>query len=188
MRVPKTIDEVFDLYSRRGCAHYGEDVTQIAHALQCAALAQRDGASDELVCAALLHDIGHLVVVHTHGTDGVGSVDDDHEAVGGRVLSALFAPKVAAPVAMHVLAKRWRCTVDPAYAASLSAASRTSLRLQGGPLGELACRRFEAHPGFDDAVRLRRWDDAAKDPDLSVGVMADYHDLLTGLAREAAIA
>jgi predicted HD phosphohydrolase len=44
-------------------------VTQEEHALQTAALAERAGASDMLVTASLLHDVGHLrgeLVPRTH--------------------------------------------------------------------------------------------------------------------------
>ena len=39
----RTIDDVIDLYLRVGAAHYGEDVSQTEHALQCAALARSQG-------------------------------------------------------------------------------------------------------------------------------------------------
>ena len=189
MNAPTTVDELLDLFERLGGDYYGEDVSQLDHALQCAALARRDGADDELVCAALLHDIGHLVVDRGSEAGWRDDVDDDHhEAVGARILAALFGPSVAAPVALHVTAKRWRCTVDPAYRASLSATSRATLVAQGGPLDEAACKRFEAHPASAHAVALRGWDDEGKDPDVSPGRLSDYEPLLRALAARAATA
>ena len=41
--------------------HYDEDLSQLDHALQTAALAVAADASDALVAAALLHDVGHLL-------------------------------------------------------------------------------------------------------------------------------
>ena len=177
---PASVDELLELYERRGGERYGEDVTQAAHALQCAEHARRDAASDAMVAAALLHDVGHLLV------DTAVEGDDRHEAEGARALAALLGPEVAAPVALHVTAKRWRCAVEPGYLASLSAASVASLELQGGPLLDPAARsRFERHPSFDGAVALRGWDDAAKDPGAAVGALADHQALLHRLATAA---
>jgi gamma-butyrobetaine dioxygenase len=159
------VDEVLELFAQRGHEHHGEVVDQRRHALQCATLAQRSGAGDALVAAALLHDIGHLLAEADHGERADLAVDDDHhEAVGARWTSPRFGPAVSRPIALHVLAKRYRCTVDPGYLDSLSPASALTLRAQGGVLDADAVARFEADPGFEDACRLRDWDEAAKDP------------------------
>jgi predicted HD phosphohydrolase len=183
---PRSVAELLELYERRGDERYGEGVTQRAHALQCAALAMSDGAPDALVAAALLHDVGHLLA----GERPPGwrdDVDDDrHEALGARALALLFGRAVAAPVALHVTAKRWRCAVDPAHLASLSDTSRATLLAQGGPLDGPACERFASHRSFRDAVRLREWDDSAKDPSAAVGTMLDHEPLLAGLVSRAA--
>ena len=42
---------------------------------------------------------------------------------------------------------------------------------------------FEAEPYAADAVRLRRWDDAAKDPDLSVPAFDHHRQRVALLAR-----
>ncbi len=39
--------------------YYGESISQLAHALQAAQSARDADADDELILAALLHDIGH---------------------------------------------------------------------------------------------------------------------------------
>ena len=83
MTRPTDVEEIIALYEDRGREHYGEDVSQLDHALQCAALAQADGASDALVAAALLHDIGHLVVdVQADEAYRMGVDDDVHVCVG----------------------------------------------------------------------------------------------------------
>ncbi len=168
------VDDVLGLLAGRGDEFHGEVVDQRSHALQCAALARASGAEDTLVVAALLHDIGHLVSEIDHGRRVDLSVDDDHhEAVGARWTAARFGPGAARPIALHVLAKRYRCTVDPDYVAALSPASVLTLRAQGGLLDQDAVTRFEALPGFEDACRLREWDEAAKDPTaISSGVEA----------------
>jgi phosphonate degradation associated HDIG domain protein len=183
MLAPSTVDELFDLYERRGDDTYGESLTQMQHALQCAALALRDEASDALVIAALFHDVGHLVADQQNNPDfKLNEDDDDHEALGARILAPLFGPSVALPVSLHVTAKRWRCMKDPTYLEELSAASRATLVAQGGLLNPAACERFENHPGFHDAVTLRTWDDRAKVDGLDVGVLDDYTELVNSLA------
>jgi [1-hydroxy-2-(trimethylamino)ethyl]phosphonate dioxygenase len=180
--VPTSVEELLELYELHGALRYGEDVTQSQHALQCAALARRDVAIDELVAAALLHDVGHLVA-GAHGPRWRDDVDDDHhEALGAKVLAVIFGTRVAAPVALHVTAKRWRCTVEPGYHDGLSSTSKATLVAQGGLLDEAGRTRFEAHPAFHDAVRLRAWDDGAKDPFAEPGTMHDYEHLLARLA------
>jgi gamma-butyrobetaine dioxygenase len=134
------------------------------------------------VASALLHDIGHLLVADTAVDRSRPAEDDDHhEAVGARLLASVFGPEVALPVALHVQAKRWRCTVEPAYHAELSAQSTLTLQAQGGLLDDGERRRFEAHPGFTDAVALRRWDDEAKEVGAVTPGLSSYRGLLESL-------
>jgi len=180
---PSTAEEVLALYEQRGHRYYGEAVTQVDHALQCAALARRDGARDELIVAALLHDVGHLVVdVQSDRYDELSEIDDEHEALGARILAPIFGPGVAQPVALHVTAKRWRCAREPEYYDRLSSASQATLRAQGGILSETECERFEEHPGFREALWLRAWDDTGKIAGLETGTIADWVDLVRSVA------
>jgi [1-hydroxy-2-(trimethylamino)ethyl]phosphonate dioxygenase len=154
--------EAVRLFTERGGSQYGgEPVTQLEHALQTAYFAEREGATPELIAAALLHDVGHLLHALPDDAPDRG-VDDAHEALAAAWLAQRFPPAVAAPVAMHVAAKRYLCAVDPEYMAKLSAPSVHSLQLQGGPMSAGEIEWFESRPYFADAVRLRRWDDAAK--------------------------
>jgi phosphonate degradation associated HDIG domain protein len=155
------------LFADRGAAEYhGEAVTQTEHALQSARLAEQAGATPELIVAALLHDVGHLL--HGHGEDAAAhGLDDRHEELGFRFLAKHFGPAVCEPVRLHVPAKRYLCATDPAYRSSLSPASQTSLKLQGGPMSADEAKAFEANPHFAAACELRRWDDAAKVPGLA---------------------
>ncbi len=45
----------------------GYKVTRLGHSLQTAARAERDGADEEMVVAALLHDIGDQLAPYNHG-------------------------------------------------------------------------------------------------------------------------
>lgn len=158
------IDLIMRLFTERGDMEYGEDVTERMHALQCGALAERDGASDALVAASFLHDIGHLL--HDLGEDiAARGIDAKHEDVGDAWLRRYFPDSVTEPVRLHVESKRYLAR-DPAYRASLSEASERSLMLQGGPMDEREASVYEQGAHFDAAVRLRRYDDTGKDPGL----------------------
>jgi phosphonate degradation associated HDIG domain protein len=181
----RSVVDVLDLFERHARQRYDEQVTQLDHALQTAALARTDGASDALVAAALLHDVGHLLALRD-GTaaDGQTTVDLEHEARGARWLARVFPPSVTGPIALHVAAKRYRCAVDPAYHAALSPGSQASLERQGGPMTAAEVARFEANPAHVDAVRLRGWDDGGKRTDgVTVPTLADHVPLLERLAR-----
>jgi phosphonate degradation associated HDIG domain protein len=184
VNTPTTTTQLLALYAERGDEPYGEAITQTEHALQCAALARAEGASDAMIAAALFHDVGHLVVgVQNEADFKMDEDDDDHEAIGARVLAPLFGPSVAGPVALHVTAKRWRCSTDPGYYDRLSEASKMTLKAQGGLLSDEECLRFEEHPGFPDALALRTWDDEGKIEDLDVGTLDDYVGLVNSLAE-----
>jgi [1-hydroxy-2-(trimethylamino)ethyl]phosphonate dioxygenase len=153
--------EIRSAFARRGNEGYGEGVSQLEHAIQCAAFAERDGASPALVAAAYLHDIGHLL--HDLPQDIADSgVDTQHESTGSAWLSQYFGPELTEPVRMHVAAKRYLAATEPGYYDLLSDASKLSLKLQGGPMSPAQVKVFEAEPFFADAVRLRRWDEEGK--------------------------
>ena len=139
----------------------GEPVSQLEHALQCAALAERHGAEPALVVAALLHDIGHLVDADAESAAERGT-DRHHELCGGRWLSGLLDDDVVEPVRLHVAAKRWLTATDPDYFSGLSPASVRSLELQGGPFSADEAADFIGQQHARAAVSLRRWDDDAK--------------------------
>ena len=165
------LDEIRAAFGRRGGDTYGEGVSQLEHALQCAAYAERDGATPALIAATLLHDIGHLI--HNLPQDIADQgVDTQHESLGSAFLSQHFGTEVTEPVRLHVAAKRYLATTEQGYYDLLSAASIQSLKLQGGLMSPAETARFAAEPHAQDAIKLRRWDDegktvGAKTPDLT---------------------
>ncbi len=166
-----------------GDIYVGEAVTQLEHALQAAALADSAGASDELVIAALLHDIGHLL--HGLGEDiAIAGVDARHEIASQGFLSTFFGPEVSEPARLHVAAKRYLCATEEGYHAGLSSASRLSLELQGGVMSPEEAIRFAESPHGETAARLRRWDDQAKVVGLSVPGLDSYADRIRALADQ----
>ncbi len=178
-----SVSDLIGLYATHGDRTYGEEVTLLVHSLQTAGLAREHGAPDALVAAALLHDVGHLLASDEEVDRSRPDEDDEHhEARGGRVVAEILGPRVALPVTLHVLAKRWRCTVEPDYRSGLSAQSALTLEAQGGPLNAKACRRFEDHPGFTQAVALRAWDDSAKRVGTEAPSLESYRTLLESLA------
>ena len=170
--------EVLKLFDQRGGSLYGgEAVTQLQHALQAAHFAEQDGAAPALICAALLHDVGHLL--HSLPDDAPDQgVDDRHEELAARWLAKRFPASVSEPVRMHVAAKRYLTAVEPEYAALLSAPSQLSLKLQGGPMSDDEVSKFESSPHYWPAVQLRRWDDAAKDPSMATADLAHFANYL----------
>ena len=168
--------DILPLFETTGGDPYGERITQTAHALQAAALAEADGAAPTLVAAALLHDVGHLLAKQT-------ADDDHHQDIGAGLILKLFGPEIAEPVRLHVAAKRYLCATEPGYFATLSPASVASLALQGGPFTGDVAAAFTAHAHARDALRLRRWDDLAKVPDAPTKKLGDYAALLARLRR-----
>ena len=169
-----SLDDIQTLFETRGHAQYsGEPVTQLQHALQSAALAEAEGADDELVTAALLHDLGHLV--HDLGeTPTLQGVDDLHQFLAIPFLRGLFSARVLGAVQGHVDAKRYLCATRPGYLAALSADSQRSLVLQGGVFDAAQADAFIAQAGAEEAVRLRLWDDAAKSATMATPPLAHY--------------
>jgi len=162
------IDDLRRVLNDVGTERYGmEAVSQLQHALQCAQQAENHGASDALITAALLHDIGHLVDNRHEGAAEAG-IDRKHEQIGSAYLSRLFSAAVTEPVRMHVAAKQYLCATEEGYFETLSPASVRSLELQGGVEG-ISPDTFIAQPYALDAVNLRKWDDAAKVPDARTG-------------------
>jgi len=176
------INEIFDMFARFGSGRYGEDLSLENHMLQTAASAELLGAPEHVVVAALLHDIGYFL-----RADSKTSIEEgrniEHEALGAAWLVKWFPEEVAAPVALHVRAKRYLCAVEPGYFACLSNASRLSLATQGGIMSEAEAAVFVREPGFVDAVMLRRCDDAGKDAFIQPRSLEAYRGLLVGALR-----
>jgi phosphonate degradation associated HDIG domain protein len=175
------VDQILQTYASRGSDHYGEDVSQREHAEQCAHHARADGASDELIVAALLHDIGHLL--HKFGEDAADrGIDTRHERIGSGFLARALPKGVTEPIALHVRAKRYLATINPAYLESLSAASLQSFNLQGGLMSADEIEAFLAEPYHFDAMKLRAYDELGKVVGLEIAGLAGYAPLIRDLA------
>ena len=178
------IERIAELFAGEGVRSYlDEEVSIAVHMLQAGALAERAGAADALVAAALLHDVGHFEAVGRRVTDTqrLEPIDRKHQDSGAEWLAQWFPAAVTEPVRLHVLAKRYLCAVEPEYLAKLSPASVHTLSLQGGPLTEAEAREFERRPHAQAAVSVRRWDDRAKDPAVATPTFEHFRQLLTDL-------
>ena len=162
---------------------YDEVVTELQHAEQCAAMAAEQGAPPHLVAAALLHDVGHLVVLDNVPLGEELERDAHHERAGATHLRRWFGPEVTEPVRLHVAAKRYLCAADADYLAHLTPSSERSLRVQGGVMSPTEVAAFEAEPWFEGATSVRRWDDDAKVAELDVPAFATSRALLASLSH-----
>ncbi|MGZ8274069.1 MAG: phosphonate degradation HD-domain oxygenase [Burkholderiaceae bacterium] len=175
-----TLTDIEALFAAKGDRMYaGEPVTHLQHALQSGHLAEQEGAGNELVVAAFLHDLGHLI--NDQGeTPTLRGIDDRHECVALPFLRDLFGVEVLQPIRLHVDAKRYLCarghgTVTGAeYWAALSIDSRRSLELQGGIFGETEADGFRAQPFAEEGMRVRLWDDRAKLPGAKTPPLSHY--------------
>ncbi|CAI7646295.1 unnamed protein product [Penicillium manginii] len=177
--------------------YIGESISQLEHCLQAAHQAKLSGACDELVIAALFHDIGQIIPLEStkearmnlrESDENVGRVG--HEAIGAAYLRNLgFSETVCRLVNSHVAAKRYLTAVNRKYYDSLSSASQKSLAFQGGPFQGAELRHFEQDPLRDEMVSLRLWDDGAKlvDVESTTPRARSYMEIITAhLAQTAA--
>lgn len=177
------VDCIFDLFARRGAEEYmGEPVSMAQHMEQSAACAVADGAPDDIVIAALLHDIGHFV-----GDFPIDSlengIDNRHEEAGASFLEKFYPASITEPIRLHVAAKKYLCAVDEDYLGRLSAASIQSLQVQGGPMNRAEIETFESNPHHQDAVKTRLYDDDGKVAGLDIKPIESYRKKLESLLR-----
>ena len=179
------IDRLAEIYERRGAeAYLGEDVTMAEHMLQCAALAESEGAPDALVAAALLHDVGYFTGEFEFSLED--TEDSHHDAVGAAFLDGYFPPVISETVRLHVAAKRYLCAVREDYYGMLSETSRHTLALQGGPMDAAEIAQFRSLAFYREAVSVRLWDDGGKAIGSRTKTFAAYRPLLQSMLCEGA--
>jgi predicted HD phosphohydrolase len=169
-----TLDELLAvLRSMAAVPSEGGGHSELDHGLQCGAELARLAPDDvELQVAGLVHDVGHAF-----------ADDASHGRAGAAAVRPLLGDRIAALVEGHVPAKRYLVTTDPSYADGLSPGSTSTLVDQGGPLSADELAAFRARSDWEDAVRLRRADDAAKVPGLAVPGLETWVEVLRSVAR-----
>lgn len=162
-------DRLIEAMTKVAARQYGQErVNELAHALQCAELAEGAGADEELVLACLLHDVGRYAVAQEEISDSLekiatraGTARGHHEA-GADLIAPYVPERVTFLVRAHTEAKRYLCATEPTYYATLSTGSKHTLMLQGGVMTDEEVARAGGHPWWPAALQLRRWDDDAK--------------------------
>jgi 2-amino-1-hydroxyethylphosphonate dioxygenase (glycine-forming) len=183
-KILQSVNEIMFLYEQYGSEDYiGEPVSQLEHMCQCAQLADAAGADDDVILAALFHDIGHLCefafsekkLAHM---DNMGVVD--HENLGADYLLSMgFSEKIARLVKSHVAAKRYLTYHYPEYYNQLSDASKKTLQFQGGVMTQDEALAFEEDDLFDLYIAIRRWDDLAKKTQEPLPPLFHYKQMMT---------
>jgi phosphonate degradation associated HDIG domain protein len=187
--IQEQVDEVFSLYEQYGQEDYiGEPVSQLEHMVQAAQLAEVEGFEEDVVLAAFFHDIGHLCehIMTVKQMDGYGVAD--HEALGGNYLRQKgFSEKIALLVESHVNAKRYLTYKIPAYYCQLSEASKITLIKQGGMMNAEEARLFEKDELCDLYIKLRQWDDQAKNTGQPLPSLDKYREMAVRHLSRAAL-
>ncbi|KAH8697402.1 alkaline-phosphatase-like protein, partial [Talaromyces proteolyticus] len=181
-----TINTLFCFLIAQGQTDYlGEAVTQLEHSLQCAHLARQDpkyGHDDEVVLAALLHDVGRFIPAaekmhKMYSADGEYIGPASHEILGEHYLRGLgFSEKVAELVGAHVMAKRYLTATDKGYYDGLSETSKKTLTFQGGVFNQEQVEQAQKDPLLGAKLAVRRWDDLAKVANIAVPPLSDYKE------------
>jgi len=161
LRAMDIVCKIEALLTRRGAVAYAQGgVSALAHALQCAQLAEWAHADTTLVAAALLHDLGHLI----DGAADDGLHQHAHESRALILLGAGgFGPAVLEPIRLHVAAER-------------------CLAGRMNPVERLI---FLAQPFAAEALQLGRWDAMASHAGKRVPPLAYYLNLLDDVLRPA---
>lgn len=167
VRLVNTIENVYQFTNDM----MGEQVTPYEHALQAADMARiAMPEQDNLVIAALLHDIGWVLYPE--------SKNPAQESYN--FLKPIWGDAVAHPILNLIKAKRFLVAVDAGYSVHLTEASQRRLKEQGGAYSQDSAEyiAFKKDPYFEESIALRIWDDRAKSTTCITRSFADYQELL----------
>ena len=170
------IDQIVFHFSNNKSLYIGEGLTISEHMIQTAMLAEKNKCSDDLICASLLHDYGHFVIENPNQLVS-DKIDGRHEIIGANYLKNFFHNKIIEPILLHVEAKKYLAR-NKKYYNNLSHASKISLKLQGGIMNEIDAKKFEQNKNYENAIKLRRFDEGAKQKNLKIKKIEDYKVLL----------
>lgn len=170
------ITKIISLYEKNGASNYiGENLSQTEHMIQSAMLAEDAKESPQVIIAAFLHDIGHLIELQNNSVQMELLGVQNHEEIGREYLLKMgISKKIANLVGNHVKSKRYLTQTDPSYFSTLSEASKKTFIFQGGAMNETEMKEFELDELFAESIRLRKYDDQAKIPDLKIKSL-DYY-------------
>jgi predicted HD phosphohydrolase len=170
------VNQIILAFTNNKSLYIGEGLTMSEHMIQTAMLAEKNKCSNDLICSSLLHDYGHFVIedpnqlVNDH-------IDGNHETIGANYLKSFFSNEIIEPILLHVDAKKYLAR-NKKYFNSLSEASKISLNLQDGVMNDIEAKKFEQNKNYINAIKLRRFDEAAKKKSLKIKKIEDYKKLL----------
>ncbi len=173
----KIINKIISNFINNKSLYIGEKVTISEHMIQSAMIAEKAKSPNSLICSCLLHDYGHFIL---EDPDDLvrKKVDGKHEYIGYEYLKKFFKREVVEPIKYHVLAKRYLAR-NKKYFNSLSDASKTSLKLQGGVLNIKESKEFKKKDFFKHSIKLRKFDEVAKKTNIQIKSIVDYKELLS---------
>ena len=171
------IDQIIFNFINNKSLYIGESLTMSEHMIQTAMLAEKNKSSDDLICSSLLHDYGHFVIKDPNQLVG-DKIDGRHEIIGANYLKKFFHYKIVEPILLHVDAKRYLAR-NKKYFKNLSEASKISLELQGGIMNDLEAKKFEINKYYESAIKLRKFDEGAKQKNIKLKKIEDYKKLLS---------
>ncbi len=163
-----TYQHIVDSFDSAAFIQYGETaVTELEHALQCAELADNAGADDELVFACMLHDVARFAVPQDQVSDTLQNLEPSKDAKGhgekaAELMRGLLPERSLFCIQHHAEAKQYLCQTNEKYRQKLSAASIKTLAIQSDSTSQERLNTLAKHEWWEDAIRLRVWDDAGK--------------------------
>jgi predicted HD phosphohydrolase len=126
----------------------GSGVSQLQHSLQTATRALRDGASEEMIVAALCHDIGTAISI------------ENHSAIAAEILKPYVSSEVYEIVRTHQEFQRSH------YGATVGRDTEARRKYLNRPWYEMACR-------FSD-----EWDQTSFDPKYDTLSLAHFEPMI----------
>jgi predicted HD phosphohydrolase len=129
-------------------------VTRLQHSLQAATRAERDGADEEVIAAALLHDIGDDLAPHNHA------------ALAAEIMRPYVRPEVTWIVAQHGVFQAY-------YYAHHYGADRNTREALRGHEWFNSCAAF-----------CEDWDQSSFDPDYPTLPLSHFAPLLNQVFRK----
>jgi predicted HD phosphohydrolase len=170
------VNQIILAFTNNKSLYIGEGLTMSEHMIQTAMLAENNKSSSDLICSSLLHDYGHFVIEDPNQLVS-NKIDGNHEAIGANYLKNFFSNEIIEPILLHVDAKKYLAR-DEKYFNSLSEASKISLKLQGGIMSDEEAKKFEQNRNYENAIKLRRFDEGAKKNNIKIKKIEDYKELL----------
>lgn len=160
-----------------GARREADGVSVLDHACRTAELARLDGAADTDITAALLHDIGMLML--DDQCCNAAKLEENAIALGSSWLARRFPGRVSEPVRLSIMAKRWLLAIDRRFRVEISEDSFRRLAEQGGPLIAAERGRLEQHANWQQALALARWHERARISDAPAPPIQTFQPCVT---------